>query len=182
MRFGIPEYIFSDIFQITPSFLQSLRIRLLICDIDNTLVPYEIPEPTPEIDCWMAALSDHGIKVVFVSNNHPPRAERFNRSLGYPVYADAKKPLTMALTKALKTEGIPPYEAAALGDQIFTDVLAGQFSGMHTFLVPPIKDKTTWFFRAKRFLEQPFIASYFKKHPDEGLYTCWKAKTRGKKT
>lgn len=181
MKFGVPEYIFSDIFKITPDFLTRLGIRLIICDIDNTLVPYEIPEPTPEIMAWMSALVAANIKPVFVSNNHPPRAERFNKPLGFTVYADAKKPLTMALTRALAENGVKPNEAAALGDQIFTDVLAGQFRGTHTLLVPPIKDKNNWFFRTKRILERPFIASYFKAHPDDELYAYWNLKTRLKK-
>ncbi len=181
MKFGVPEYIFSDIFEIKPDFLRSLGIRLIICDIDNTLVPYEIPDPPPEILAWMGALEDAGIKLVFVSNNHSPRADRFNKPLGYSVYADAKKPLTMALTRALREKGVQPKEAAALGDQIFTDVMAGQLRGTHTLLVPPIKDKNNWFFRTKRILERPFIAAYFKKHPDDELYAYWNLKTRLKK-
>lgn len=181
MKLGVPDCIFRDIYKITPDFLKELGIRLIICDIDNTLVPYEIPDPTPEILDWMRALEAAMIKLVFVSNNHAPRADRFNKPLGYTVYADAKKPLTMALTKALRENDVQPQEAAALGDQIFTDVLAGQFRGTHTLLVPPIKDKNNWFFRTKRILERPFIASYFKKKPDDELYAYWNLKTRLKK-
>lgn len=181
MRFGIPEYIFTDIFEITPDFLKKLGVRLILCDIDNTLVPYEIPDPTPEITAWMKSLEEANIKLVFISNNHSPRADRFNKPLGYRVYADAKKPLTMALTRALNEFRVNPREAATLGDQIFTDVLAGQFKGAHTLLVPPIKDKNNWFFRTKRILERPFIASYFKHHPNDELYAYWNLKTRLKK-
>lgn len=181
MKYGVPEYIFTDIFEITPAFLKSIGVRLILCDIDNTLVPYEIPDPTPEILTWMHALEEADIGLVFISNNHSPRADRFNQPLGYTVYADAKKPLTMALTKALTEKGVKPHEAATLGDQIFTDVMAGQFRGTHTLLVPPIKDKNNWFFRTKRFLERPFIASYFKKQPNPSLYTIWNQKTRLKK-
>lgn len=181
MTYGVPDYIFSDIFKITPDFLQKLGVRFILCDIDNTLVPYEIADPTPEILAWMGALEEANIRLVFVSNNHSYRADRFNKPLGYKVYADAKKPLTMALSRALSEHQVNPWEAATLGDQIFTDVLAGQFKGTHTLLVPPIKDKNNFFFRTKRFLERPFIAAYFRSHPDSELYAYWNLKTRLKK-
>lgn len=178
MTLGIPDYIFPEFTSVTPDFLRSLGIKLLVCDIDNTLAPYEIPEPNEKISAWLTSMRNADIRIVFVSNNHSARADRFNQTLGFPVYANAKKPLTMALTQALADAGLTPREGAALGDQIFTDVLAGQFRGLTTLLVPPIRDKTTLFFRSKRFLERPFIAAYFKKHPDSELYALWNRKTR----
>ena len=153
----------------------------MICDIDNTIAPYEVAEPDTFIQSWFQAMKDAGIRFVFVSNNHAERAELFNQSLGLKVYANAKKPLTMALTRALKDAGLTPADGASLGDQIFTDVLAGQFRGVKTILVPPIKDKTNLFFRSKRVLERPFIATYFKKHPDDELKAYWNSKTRNLK-
>lgn len=181
MSFGVPDYIFHDFTAVTPSFLTSLGVKLVVCDIDNTIAPYEVAEPDKVIADWFAAMREAGIRFVFVSNNHSTRADLFNQSLGLPVYANAKKPLTGALTKALSDAGLTPADGASLGDQIFTDVLAGQFKGLKTILVPPIKDKTNFFFRMKRFLERPFIASYFRKHPDDELKAYWNSKTRNLK-
>lgn len=181
MPFGVPDYIFRDFSSVTPEFLTSLGIKLVICDIDNTIAPYEVAEPDAVIAAWFASMKDAGIRFVFVSNNHAERAELFNKSLRLKVYANAKKPLTMALTRALRDAGLTPQDGAALGDQIFTDVLAGQFRGLKTILVPPIQDKTNLFFRSKRVLERPFIAAYFKKHPDDALKAYWNLKTRNLK-
>lgn len=181
MSFGVPDYIFRDYLSVTPEFLKSLGIKIVICDIDNTIAPYEIAEPDATIGAWFSSMKDAGIQFVFVSNNHSTRADLFNRTLGLRVYANAKKPLTSALTRALADAGLTAKEAASLGDQVFTDILAGQFKGFTTILVPPIKDKTNFFFRMKRFLERPFIASYFRKHPDGELKEYWNSKTRNLK-
>lgn len=176
MALGIPDYIFRDFTEITPEFLTALGVKLVVCDIDNTLAPYEMPDPDSVIEGWFAGMKAAGIRFVFVTNNTSQRADRFNRTLGLPVYANAKKPLTMALTRALSDAGLTPEDGAALGDQILTDILAGQFRGLKTILVPPIRDKKSLFWRTKRVLERPLIAAYFKKHPDDALHAYWKEK------
>lgn len=176
MAFGIPDYIFHDFTAVTPEFLQSLGVKLVVCDIDNTIAPYEMPDPDAVIEEWFAKMKAAGIKFVFVTNNTSERADRFNRNLGLTVYPSAKKPLTMSLTRALKDAGLTPKDGAAFGDQIFTDILAGQLRGLKTILVPPIRDRKSLFWRTKRVLERPLVAAYFKKHPDDALHTYWKEK------
>jgi predicted HAD superfamily phosphohydrolase YqeG len=56
---------------------------------------------------------------------------------------------------------------AGLGDQLLTDTLAVHRLGMPSLIVPPIKDKTTLFFKFKRYLERPYIKKYKKAHTDE---------------
>ena len=56
--------------------------------------------------------------------------------------------------------GVKPENAAMLGDQVFTDVLAGKNAGLRTILVKPIRDKKTLFFRFKRWLEKPVLRAY----------------------
>lgn len=181
MSFGVPDYIFQEYSMVTPEFLKSLGVKIVICDIDNTIAPYEVPVPDEKIANWFSSMKNAGIRFVFVTNNNSERADLFNQTLGLTVYANAKKPLTIALKKALSDAGLTFKDGATLGDQIFTDVLAGQFSKMKTILVPPIKDKTNLFFRSKRVLERPFIATYFKRHPDDQLKAYWNLKTRNLK-
>lgn len=181
MSFGVPDYIFQEYSEVTPEFLKSLGVKIVICDIDNTIAPYEVPQPDEKIAAWFSSMKNAGIRFVFVTNNNSERADLFNESLGLKVYANAKKPLTTAVKKALADAGLTYKDGATLGDQIFTDVLAGKFSRMKTILVPPIKDKTNLFFRSKRVLERPFIAAYFKKHPNEQLKAYWDLKTRNLK-
>ena len=55
-------------------------------------------------------------------------------------------------------------ETAGLGDQLLTDTLAAHRLGLISIIVPPIKDKTTLFFKSKRLIEKPFIKRYKNLH------------------
>ena len=65
----IPDYYYDTVYDITPQMLCTLGIQGVILDIDNTLVPYEIPEPTKEVRRWLEELWNVGIKTAFVSTN-----------------------------------------------------------------------------------------------------------------
>lgn len=145
-----PDYMFPAIDDIDKDFFRRLNIRFLIMDIDNTLVPYTSPDPTPSARAFLQRLKAEKIKACFISNNHKQRVERFNQSLGLPYIYDAKKPLIAALRKSMKQLGAVPSQTALLGDQIFTDILAGNRAGITTILVQPIEPKETPFFMLKR--------------------------------
>ena len=155
-----PEYMFDTFEEVTPEFLNSLGIKALLIDIDNTLAPYEQPEPDERIINWFDRLKENGISASLISNNHPPRVELFNKTLGLPAYADSGKPGTKTVLEAMERMGSAPENTAGLGDQLLTDTLCVHRLGMVSIIVPPIRDKKTLFFRFKRLLEKPFIKKY----------------------
>ena len=163
-RLLTPDYVFDTFDQITPEFLQERGIRALLIDIDNTLAPYEQDDPDERILAWFASLRAAGIRAALISNNHPPRVERFNAPLSLPAYADSGKPGSRAILAAMKEMGVTVSETAGLGDQLLTDTWAVHRLGMPSIIVPPIKDKTSLFFRFKRWLERPFMRRYRKIH------------------
>ena len=164
----VPDLYCDDIYGITPEYIKGMGIEAVILDIDNTLVPYEIAEPTEEVRAWLNALTDNGIKVAFVSNNHAPRVEKFNETLGFPAFPDSGKPFKKACNAAMAALGSKPENTAIIGDQVFTDVLAGRNAGLKAaFLVKPIKDKTNLFFKTKRLMEVPVLKKYKRIHGDK---------------
>ena len=163
----LPDFIFDRFDDVTPAFLLEQGIGFLLIDIDNTLAPYEEPLPNERVKAWFAALAAAGIRAVLVSNNHADRVELFNSELGLPAFADCHKPSTKMLRKIMAQFGATPAETSALGDQIFTDVWGAKTIGARAILVPPIRDKKTLFFRAKRLLEKPFLRMYRKKHGEK---------------
>ena len=159
----IPDHIFERFDEVTPECLERENIRYLLVDIDNTLAPYEEPDPNERVVAWVAAMREAGVSIVLVSNNHSDRVERFNAPLGLPAYADCHKPSPRRLRAYAASVDAKIEETAALGDQIFTDVWGAKCIGARAILVPPIKDKKTLFFRAKRLLEKPFLRMYRKR-------------------
>ena len=159
----LPTEIFDDIYRITPDMLTAAGIRGLILDIDNTLVTYDDPVPTPSVTAWLDAMHTAGIATAFVSNNHAPRVDGFCAGMDCYHHADSGKPSTKYLREAMAHMGTDAASTAAIGDQLFTDVWAARRAGITAYLVPPIKDKRTLFFRAKRLLEKPFLRLYHKR-------------------
>ena len=174
--FFTPDYMFATFDAVTPAFLQSIGVRALLIDIDNTLAPYEEPDPNERVLAWFAELEKNGIKAALVSNNHAPRVERFNKSLGLIAYPDSGKPGRKTLERAMKELGVTHTETAILGDQILTDCFAGKHIGLCAIIVPPIKDKTNLFFRFKRLVERPAIRKYARKNGYQPWMAFWKIK------
>ena len=174
--FLTPDYMFGTFAEVTPKFLQSIGVRALLIDIDNTLAPYEQPDPDERIMNWFAELEKNGIQASLVSNNHAPRVERFNKPLGLIAYPNSGKPSRKTLERAMRELGATHAETAMLGDQLLTDCFAGKHIGLRSIIVPPIKDKTNLFFRSKRFLERPFIRKYAKKNGYQPWMAFWKVK------
>ncbi len=161
MGLFVPDYYFDTVYEVKPELLKKHGVKGLILDIDNTLVPYEIPEPTEENLAWLSLMHENGIKTSFVSNNHKGRVELYNSTLGCPAFFDSGKPFKKACKRALDAMGLKAEETAIIGDQVFTDVLCGRNAKLKlAILVKPIKDKTNLFFKSKRLLEKPIIAAY----------------------
>ena len=156
-KYLLPDRLFGSFREVTPDVLGEMGVRALLCDIDNTLVTYDDPEPTPEVAAWFASLRAAGIGVAFISNNDAARVERFNRTLGYPAYPKAKKPSPKPYAAAAAALGVPREACAVLGDQLLTDAWAAHRFGVPALIVPPIRDKRSLFFRFKRALEAPYM-------------------------
>jgi HAD superfamily phosphatase (TIGR01668 family) len=160
----MPDYMFRAFDEITPAFLASLGVKAILADIDNTLAPYEQPEPDERIKGWIASLAEAGIGIAFVSNNDWERVELFNRTLGVPAYAKSGKPFKKNLVKAMNDLGGTLETTVMLGDQLLTDALAGHNLGVKCLIVPPIRDKKNAFFRFKRWLEKPVVRKFKRKN------------------
>ncbi len=160
----MPDYMFRTFDEITPAFLQKLGVTAILADIDNTLAPYEQPEPDERIRGWIASLAEAGIGIAFVSNNDWERVNLFNATLGVPAYAKSGKPFKKNLIRAMEELGGTRETTVMLGDQLLTDALAGHNLGVKCIIVPPIRDKKNAFFKFKRWLEKPTVRKFKRKN------------------
>ena len=163
-KYIMPRLMVDSYRDVTPELLASLGVKLLICDIDNTLVTYDDPHPTDELRAWFKNMNDKGVTVAFVSNNHEERVTTFNSTLGYIAHFDSGKPGAKKLLETIETAGATKETTALLGDQLLTDAAAANNAGIYSIIVPPIKDKTNLFFKSKRLIEKPYVKKYNKIH------------------
>ena len=159
----IPDFMFDAFSDVDPEFLKKQKITALLCDIDNTLSPYEDAVPSEAVRGWVREMQTAGISLALISNNTPERVETYNAPLGLVAYADAKKPSKKRYLDAMAALGVDRKSCAVLGDQLLTDAWSAKRLGIFSVIVKPIRDKKTLFFRFKRALEVPFIKAYQRK-------------------
>ncbi len=134
----LPSEHVKSIFDIKPEDLKERGVKGIITDLDNTLVEWDRPMPTPELIQWFDDMRTHGILVTVVSNNNEQRVGTFCKPLNTPFIHRAKKPLSGAFKKAADQMGIKLDEVVVIGDQLLTDVFGGNRGGFHTILVTPV--------------------------------------------
>ncbi len=155
MSFYTPTLRLRRYTQVTPALLQELGVRGIITDLDDTLAARNVFLPDEEVFAWVKGLTEAGIKICIVSNNHKKRTEDFATPLDLPCFYEALKPSKKAIFKALDTLQLPKDEVVLLGDQLFTDMTAATRCGMKSILVDPVGTYGGWFVHFKRKLEIP---------------------------
>ena len=151
----IPRIRIDNVLRLTPDFLLSRGIRLLMLDLDNTLAPYSGSQPSQELIRWKSNLEQAGVTLFIVSNTHTDRAKNFAALWQVPYVNAAKKPGSKGIRAALTQTGCSPSEAALAGDQLFTDVLGANRAGLCSIVVEPLELKNL-FYILRYGIEIPF--------------------------
>ena len=63
----IPDRLYGRYTELTPDVLDSLGIRLLLCDLDYTLAPRRVERPDNTLRDWIGRCRDAGVTVVIRS-------------------------------------------------------------------------------------------------------------------
>lgn len=136
----IPRGVYPSVSDIRPGALAERGVRLVLADLDNTLAPYGVEEPSPRVVAWKEALEAEGIQLFLLSNSRRPgRAQRFAEKLGIPFQGHSGKPRRNGYLRAMERMGCAPEETVMVGDQIFTDTLGANNAGVVPLLVEPIR-------------------------------------------
>lgn len=140
----IPDDYVSSIFDIDYNKLYSNGKRLILTDLDNTLISYKATEPTDELYKWKSELEGMGFEIIIVSNSGKKRVKHFANMLGIKYVNLSTKPLKRGFKKALKTASTKykKEEVVVLGDQLLTDVYGAKRMKLSMVLVKAIDNKT----------------------------------------
>ena len=152
----LPRVLARSLTELTPRLLEERGIRLLMLDFDNTIVPYTTDVPTGEMISWLRDMRKSSIQLCVVSNSRKDRVRRFCEKYGLDCITHARKPFQKGIRECLAKYGIPPFQAALAGDQIYTDTLGANCAGMLSILVQAIDNHNFWL-KARHVLELPFI-------------------------
>lgn len=158
-----PNFYFKNITEINPEFLKENNIKALILDVDNTLLDFDL-NYVDGLEKWYKNIKENNIKCIIVSNsNKTQKVQMVADFLKIPYIKFATKPLKRGFKKALDQIKLPPENVAAVGDQIFTDVIGSNRMKMISILVEPLAEKDIWMTKVKRPIENFIIKKYLKK-------------------
>ena len=157
MPFCCPDLRKQHVTDLRPQELRTLEVRGILLDADNTLTTHKSDDLAGGVAEWLEQMRAEGFAMMLASNAKTQRILPFAEKLGLPCEGMCCKPLPAGVLRASGHLGIPPSALALVGDQVFTDLLAGKTAGMKTVLVAPWQMETGRAFRCKRALERPFL-------------------------
>ncbi len=121
-------------------------IRCLLLDRDNTIVPRTTKRVPEAVRAWIDRAHELGFSVCIVSNNlHSRLVEATARELDAQWVGSAMKPFPFAMRRALDELGVSAGQAVMVGDQVYTDICAGNLAGVRTILVRPQSMRELWY-------------------------------------
>ena len=139
MKLFIPNMYAPDIFHIDYQRLKELGYKLIIFDLDNTIGTYKEKVCNEKFAKFLKDLQKEWI-IVVASNSHSSRVKNFLKDLNIEACSWSFKPTLKALRKIKKNYQIEYTKMIIIGDQILTDILAGNRKSLFTVLVDPLED------------------------------------------
>ena len=157
-----PSIYKKTIFDINYDLLKDKGIKCLIFDLDNTLGLISHKECPLQTRVLIRELQKDFI-IVISSNNNTKRLKPYLEELGIEGTSWSMKPSIKSLIYIKTKYKLNKKEMCMIGDQIVTDVLAGNRFGIKTILVDPLGDKDLRITGLNRRLEAMIINRYEKK-------------------
>ena len=154
----------NTVFEIPASFYHSLGIKILLMDLDNTLDPYTVSEPTERALQWAKKMQEEGLRIYILSNNSGKRVGHYASLLGVEARYYMKKPFSGPLKRFLAEMGFKKEEVILIGDQIQTDVKAGNGAGIRVILTEPLFKKEPPWTKFNRIFDKPKRKKIVKNH------------------
>ncbi|MFA7716653.1 YqeG family HAD IIIA-type phosphatase [Lactobacillus acidophilus] len=149
-----PKYTIDTIYNLDPRKLNEMGIKAVFSDLDNTLLAWNKFETAKEMDKLNKKLAKANIKLVVISNNNAERVGKVLNPYHIDFVAKARKPLPFAITRKREEMGLNKNQVMMVGDQLITDMQAGNLAGVETVLVKPLVETDKWNTRINRFFEK----------------------------
>jgi HAD superfamily phosphatase (TIGR01668 family) len=135
-----PKQILNSLYDINLEQLYTEGYKNIFLDVDNTIIKYSEKELSLQRLTWFTQLKAMGFNVFIISNNSSGRRiHKVSKQLGVLGLYFALKPTVLAIKDFAKIHQLSFPESIIIGDQLFTDILMGNWLGAHTILVDPLE-------------------------------------------
>ena len=163
MDIFLPDIYQKSVYSIDYESLKNAGIKILLFDLDNTIIPISETEPTKRLKDLISEIKLVGIKPVIMSNSGKKRVGPFKEGLVVDAACSSKKPFKRKYKKILDIYNVKPEEVACVGDQLITDIFGANRMGMVSILVNPISTNDFKKTKINRFFEKLIINHYTKR-------------------
>lgn len=150
----IPDLVVNSFSELLIEQLQDLECKLILIDVDNTLVPHDQALPNGEVQQFVKNLQENNINVIIISNNTKQRVGVFAQALGVNFYASAKKPLPFTYKQIIKDTAMNKRHIICMGDQLMTDVWGAHNAGLRVIWSKPLVKRDIFYTNINRFFER----------------------------
>ena len=152
-----------SIYDIDVEFYDSLGVKYLLVDLDNTLDSYKLYTPTQKAFDLKKVLDQHGIELIIISNNRGKRVKSYADALGVTYLASSAKPFGRKINKFIAAKNIDKSKALFIGDQMLTDMGAANKTNIRAVLTDKIVKEDQWTTHFNRLYDRPMRKRYAKK-------------------
>lgn len=167
MEIYIPDIYQENIYTIDYDVLLSRGIKLLIFDLDNTLVTIKERQPRKETKELFEKLKKKGFKIIIASNSISARVKPFHDNLKVDYIFSVRKPKIEKINNYVTESKFGLDEIAMIGDSMIDDIVCGNTIGITTILLDQIGKAEFPIARLKRIKEKKIQ----KKLRDKDLFT-----------
>ena len=149
-----PDAIYEGIENVPFDSLYQKGYRTILLDVDNTLLVYnELFMTLQKVNC-IQRFKAAGFRVYLTSNNSSHRRiQRVSRQLEVFGIHFSLKPFVWSTRNFAKRMGFDLTRSIIIGDQLFTDVIMGNWLRSYTILVDPLDKKLSFVKTVQREIE-----------------------------
>lgn len=129
--------------------------RLVLMDVDNTLLPWRSEQLTEEAAAWVRGGKALGFDFCLISNTRDrDRLKRLADQLDVHYMLGKFKPSRQMFFRALEQFNVEPGAAVMIGDQLVTDVYGANRAGIDAIWVKRLGDLELFTTRINRLVER----------------------------
>lgn len=159
----VPAHAANNLQEVSLQDLQDRGKRLILLDVDHTLVKWKQEDFAEEVLAWIADAKARGFDLCIISNTRRvERLKRLSEKLGVATVRGRFKPSRAMFRLALIKFKRKTEEAIMIGDQLMTDILGANRSGIEAIWVAKMEGKEFGPTKINRFIEGLLKSAIYK--------------------
>ena len=158
----VPDIYSKSIYELDYDNLINRGIKCVLFDLDNTLVPPHVKEPSKKLLEFMKELKKSQLRLIIYSNSFGKRVKNFQNQLDVEAFYFVRKPSKGKINIIMKKYNYNQSEIAIIGDQLLTDIVFGNNVGITTILVNQLSARDGLFTKFNRYREKKILKKLYK--------------------